>query len=56
MTENEAIVALLPIELLIELDIWIESLPQPISRADAVRAFVTAGLNLVADATDPLAS
>lgn len=54
MDENEAVAALLPIDLLIELDIWIESLKKPISRADAVRAFVTAGIDLVSDATDPV--
>ena len=54
MNENEAVAALLPVELLIDLDIWIESLDKPLSRADAVRAFVKAGLELMAENTDPV--
>ena len=52
MNEDEALATLLPADLLIELDIFIDSLEQRISRADAVRALVKAGLDLVADATD----
>ena len=52
MTENEAVAVILPIEMLVELDAWIAKLDRPVSRAEAVRAFVLAGLHIMGDSTD----
>lgn len=49
--ETEASASLLPVELLVRLGMRIEGLPKPISRAEAVRAFVNSSLDVIADAT-----
>ncbi|WP_158914700.1 hypothetical protein [Caulobacter sp. S45] len=49
ISEKEAVATLLPIDLLIRLDMWIESMEKPISRAEALRALVVAGLHLMED-------
>jgi hypothetical protein len=49
ISEKEAVATLLPIDLLIRLDMWIESMEKPICRAEALRALVVAGLHLMED-------
>lgn len=40
----------MPPDMLAELDAWIAKQPKPISRPEAIRAFVAAGLHLKRDA------